>query len=80
MNDLSQIQVFEIFRTSLFLATHSETNCSSLLSVAVISLTVVADVYSVESSACKASSMLLVKVEKKVRGLDRCRGEFLILP
>ena len=45
MNDLSQIQfgVFEIFRTNLFL--NSETNCSSLLSVAVISVTVVADMY-----------------------------------
>ena len=38
--------VFEIFRTNLFLAAHSETNCISL-SVAVISLAVVADVYSV---------------------------------
>ena len=43
--------VFEIFRTNLFLATHSEADCSSLLSVAVISVAVVADVYRVESSA-----------------------------
>ena len=43
--------IFEIFRTNLFLATHSETNYRSLLNVAVISLTVVAEVYSVESSA-----------------------------
>ena len=42
--------VIEIFRANVFLATHSETNCSSLLSVAVISVAVVADVYSVESS------------------------------
>jgi hypothetical protein len=61
--------VLEIFRTSLFLVTHSETNCSSL-SVAVISVAVVADVYSVESSAytlalLKASGMSLVKLEKK---------------
>jgi hypothetical protein len=34
--------VFEIFRTNLFLATNSETDCSSLLSVEVISLAVVA--------------------------------------
>jgi hypothetical protein len=45
------ILVFEICRTNLFLITHSETDCSSLLSVAVISLAVVADVYCVESSA-----------------------------
>ena len=43
--------VLEIFRANLFLATYSETNCTSLLSVAVISVAVVADVYSVESSA-----------------------------
>ena len=58
------------FWTNLFLATHSETNCSSLLSVAVISVAVVADVYSFESSAyidalalLKASGMSLVKIE-----------------
>ena len=82
MNDF-----FEIYRTNLFLATHSETNCSSLLSVAVTSHAVVANMYSVESSAyidplalLKASSMSLVKIEKKVRGLDSCPGDFLILP
>ena len=61
-----------IFRTNLFFATHSETNCSSLLlSVAVISLAVVADVYRVASSIyiatlalLKASGMSLVKFEK----------------
>jgi hypothetical protein len=41
--------VFEIFRNKVFLATHSETNCSSLLSVAVFSVAVVPDVDSVES-------------------------------
>ena len=63
--------VFLIFRTNLFLAIHSETNCSSLLSVAVISVAVVTDVCSVESSAyidtlalLKASGILLVKIEK----------------
>ena len=63
--------VFQIFRTNLFLATHSETSCSSLLSVAVISVAVVAGVYSVESSSyidtltlLKASGMLLIKIEK----------------
>jgi hypothetical protein len=67
VNDLSQI-----FRTNLFLATHFDTNCSSLVSVAVISVAVVADVYSVESSACidrqallKASGMSFVKIEKR---------------
>ena len=45
------ILVLEIFRTNLFLATHSETNWSSLLSVAVISVAVVADVYCVDSPA-----------------------------
>jgi hypothetical protein len=61
----------QIFRENLFLATISETNCSSLLSDAVISVAVVADVYSVESSAyidtlvlLKASGMLLVKIER----------------
>ena len=63
--------VFEIFRINLLLSTHSETNCSSL-SVAIISVAVVADVYNV------ASGMSLVKNEK-VRGLDSCPGEFLIL-
>ena len=53
--------------TTLFPANHSET--SSMLSVAVISVTVVADVYSVESSSytlalLKASGMLLVMIEK----------------
>ena len=63
---------FEIFWTNLFLATHSETNCSCLLSVAVISVTVVAEVYSVESSVyidtlalLKASGLSLVKIEKR---------------
>ena len=62
---------FEIFRTNLFLVTHSETNYIPLLSVAVISLDVVADLYSVESSAyidtlalIKASAMSFVKFEK----------------
>ena len=62
--------VFEIFRTNLFFATYSETNCGSLLSVAVISLAVVAEVYSVESSAyidilalLKASGMSLEKTK-----------------
>ena len=51
MRVLFQIQiVLEIFTANVFLATHSETNCSSLLSVAVISVAEVADVYSVESS------------------------------
>ena len=56
-------------RTNLFLATHSETDCSSLLSVAVISLAVVADVCSVDPSACidtqallRASGWSLVKI------------------
>ena len=64
------ILVFEKFRTNLFLATHSETNYTSL-SVAVISVAVVADVYSVTSSAyidtlalLKASGMKLVNIEK----------------
>jgi hypothetical protein len=77
--------VLKIFRANLFLATHSETYCSSLLSVAVILVTVVADVYSVESSVyidtlalLKVSGILLVKIEK-ARGLNRYPGEFLIL-
>ena len=70
--------VFELFRTNLFLATHSETNCSSLLSVSVISVAVLADIYIVESSAYM-DTLALVKIEK-VRGLDSCPGEFLILP
>jgi hypothetical protein len=65
----------EIFRTNSFLATHTESNCSSLLSVAVISLALVADLYSVESSAyietlalLKVRDMSLVKIEKKKKG------------
>ena len=46
-----------IFRTYLFLATHSETNCS----VAVISLAKVADVYSVESPAYINKSNVFIK-------------------
>ena len=64
--------VLEIFRTNLFLATHSETNCNSLLGVAVFSVTVEADMYNVESSAyidtlafLKASGNSLVKIEKR---------------
>ena len=53
MNDFvpnTLLLVLEIFRTNIFLATHFETNCSFLLSIAVISVAVVAaDVYSVES-------------------------------
>jgi hypothetical protein len=71
---------FLIFRTNLFSATRSETNCSYLLSVAGISVTVVADVYSVESSAyidtlvlLKASGMSLVKIEKS-RGPKQLPG------
>jgi hypothetical protein len=47
----TMLLVVEIFRTNLFLATHSETHCSFLLSVAVISVAVVPNAYSVESSA-----------------------------
>ena len=70
--------VFAIFRTNLFLATHSETNCSSLLSVAVISVAVAADVYSVESSTLHGSTRLLAC--RQVMGQDSCPEEFLILP
>jgi hypothetical protein len=56
-----------------------------LLSVAVISVAVVADVYSVESSAyidtlalLKVSGISLVKIEK-ARGLNSYPGEFRIL-
>jgi hypothetical protein len=41
---ITMLLVLEIFRTNLFLSTHS------LLSAAVISVAVVADMYSVESS------------------------------
>ena len=54
----------EIFRTDLFLATHSETNCNSLLSVAVISVAVVTDVYRVESSTL-AYTLASLKVVSK---------------
>ena len=55
LNLLNFITIF----TNLFLATHSETDCSSLLSVAVISLAVVANVYSVESAAYIDTQVLL---------------------
>jgi hypothetical protein len=60
--------VFEIFRTNIFLATHSETNCSSLLSVAVISVAVVADVYSVEPSAYIDTLALSLENIEKSKG------------
>ena len=41
----------EMFRTSLLLATHSKTDCNSLLRFSVASLDVVADMFMVESSA-----------------------------
>jgi hypothetical protein len=77
--------VLEIFGANLFLATDSETNCISLLSVAVISVAEVDDVYSVESSTyidtlglLKASGISLVKIEK-ARCLNSYPGEFLFL-
>ena len=55
---------------NVFIAIHSETDCSFLLSSAVTSLAVVVDVYSVESSAyidtlalLKGSGMSLVKIK-----------------
>ena len=81
MNDLSQITmllVFEIFRTSLFLATHSETDCSSLLNSDFTRCR--NDVYSVESSAYIAllNGMSLVKIEisKGPRQLPRGIPDF----
>ena len=63
--------VLEMFRTSLLLATHSKTDCNSLLRVSVTSLAVVAGAYIVESSAYmdthalfNASGWPLVKIEK----------------
>jgi hypothetical protein len=65
------ILVLEIFRANIFLPTHSETNCSSLLSVSVISVAVVADVLSVESSI---DTLALLSqwhvVSKKERGIN----------
>ena len=76
---------YEIFRTNLFLATHSETYCSSLLSVAVILLAVVADMYSVVIRIHRHTGftqgqcdMPLVKIEK-CKGPRQLPGEFLIL-
>ena len=76
--------VFEIFSTNFFLATHSETDCISL-SVAVISLAVVPDLYSVESSEyidtqalLIASGRSLVNIGEKVRGLDSCPALFYL--
>ena len=72
---------------NLFFATHSKTTYNSLLSVAVISVTVVADMYSVESSAyidtlalLKASGMSFEKIEIKTQGLNSYPGDFLLLP
>ena len=55
--------VFEIFRTNLFLATHSETICSSLFSVAVILVAVVADVYNSVESSAYTDTMALLKAK-----------------
>lgn len=62
--------VFEIFSNSLLLVTLSKTDWCSMLSVSVIYLTAVADVYAVESSAyidtqalVKVSGRSFVKIE-----------------
>jgi hypothetical protein len=61
-----------MFRTSLLLATHSKTDCNSLLRVSVTSLAVVGDVYMVESSSYmdthalfNTSGRSLAKIEKR---------------
>ena len=59
------LYVREIFNANLFLATHSKTNCSSLSSVAVISVAVVADMCSGETLAHKDTVALL-----KVSGMS----------
>ena len=63
--------VLKMFRTRLLLATHSKTDCNSLLRNSVTSLAVVAGAYIVESSAYmdthalfNASGRPLVKIEK----------------
>jgi hypothetical protein len=63
--------VLEMLRTSLLSETHLNTICNSLLSAEVISLTVGADIYSVESSAyidiqafLQTSGRSFVKIEK----------------
>ena len=62
---------FRDVQASLLLATHSETDCNSLLRVSVTSLVVVADACMVESSAYMDTHALfnarvrsLVKIEK----------------
>ena len=47
----TMLLVLAMFRTRLLLATHSKTDCNSLLRVSVTSLSVVADTYMVDSSA-----------------------------
>ena len=69
--------VFEIFRLT-FLATHSETNCNYLLSVAVISVAVVADVYSVESSAYIDTQALLRANGRSLVKIERSKGPRLL--
>ena len=65
------LSVFEIFRNNSFLVIHYETYFSSFLRISVITLSVLADVYSVESSAyidtlalLRASGRSLVKIDK----------------
>ena len=77
-NALSFRDVLEMFRASLLLATHSKTDCNSLLRVSVTSLAVVAGAYIVESSAYmdthalfNASGRSLIKIER-VEGLESC--------
>ena len=50
--------VYDMFRTSLLLATLSKTDCNALLRVSVTSLTVVAGTYMVESSAYMDTQIL----------------------
>jgi hypothetical protein len=47
----TMLWVLDVFKTSLLLITHSDTDCNFLLRVSVSSLDVGADVYSVQSSA-----------------------------
>ena len=61
----TMILVFEIFRTNLFLATHSETNSSSLVSTAVISVAVIQLTCTDTLALLKDSGMLLVNIEKR---------------
>ena len=66
--------VLEMFRISLLLATHSKTDCNSLLRVSVTSLAVVIDAYLVDSSAYMDTHALFNASGRSLVIIEKSRG------